>query len=58
MNKKQFLKEHFIIKIAGKTYPFMSRKRFFEMKKEGKIPKGIEPLPKRYAKKIEEMMNE
>ena len=56
ITKKEWLKAYATIKIKGKIYPFMNRKIFLDMKKRGLVPKGIESIPIKYAKKIEKEM--
>ncbi len=57
ISKKEFLREYMTIDIKGKIYPFIKREVFLDMEKEGLVPKGIEPIPLKYAKEIDKVLN-
>ena len=55
--KKIWMKQYMTIEIEGKVYPFIKREVFLDMKKNGLVPKGIKPIPIKYAKEIDKVLN-
>ena len=43
--------------IEGKVYPLMNREAFLNLKKKGLTPKGMKPIPVKYAKEIDKIFN-
>ena len=43
--------------IEDKVYPLMNRKAFLDLKKKGLTPKGMKPIPIKYAEKIDKIFN-